>query len=353
MKYIGRSDYKHGEQDYIGLLLVNLGTPQAPTTKAVRTYLAEFLADPRVVEIPRLLWLIILHGIILRVRPKRSASNYQQVWTDEGSPLMVFSQAQQQALQERFPNLNVKLAMRYGQPAIPDTVDSMLKQGVKKLLILPLYPQYSAATTATVFDKFSQAMQKRRWIPDMRFISHYHDYDPYIEAMAQHIEASWEACGKGDKLVLSYHGLPERNLKLGDPYHCECYKTSRLLTERLGLNKDQVLTTFQSRFGKAKWLEPYTDATMKALPEQGIKSIDVFCPGFSSDCLETLEEIEGENREYFEEAGGERFHYISALNAEPVHIDALAQLVELNLQGWQLDNSDKALQAKLAQEMGA
>lgn len=351
MKYKGRTDYQHGEHDRIGLLVVNLGTPEAPTTPSVRRYLAEFLADPRVVEIPRLLWLLILHGIILRVRPKRSAANYQQVWMDEGSPLMVYSQAQQKALQEKFPDLNVKLAMRYGQPSIPDTLERMLAEGVKKLLVLPLYPQYSAATTATVFDKLSQDLQKRRWLPDIRFISHYHDFDPYIEAMATHIEAHWQAHGQGDKLVLSYHGLPERNLTLGDPYHCECHKTSRLLRQRLGLEKEQVLTTFQSRFGKAKWLEPYTDATMKALPGQGVTSIDVFCPGFAADCLETLEEIEGENREYFEAAGGKTFHYIPALNASPGHIDALAQLVTLNLQGWQVDNSDKDLQAKLAQEM--
>ncbi|WP_119394020.1 ferrochelatase [Salinibius halmophilus] len=353
MKYQGRTNYQHGEHDHIGLLIVNLGTPEAPTTPSVRRYLAEFLADPRVVEIPRLLWLLILHGIILRVRPKRSAANYQEVWMDEGSPLMVYSKAQQQALQQRFGQLNVKLAMRYGNPSIPDTVEQMLAQGVKKLLVLPLYPQYSAATTATVFDKLSQDLQKRRWLPDMRFISHYHDFPPYIEAMAKHIEAHWQQHGRGEKLVLSYHGLPERNLKLGDPYHCECYKTSRLLTERLGLDKAQVMTTFQSRFGKAKWLEPYTDATMKALPGQGVKSIDVFCPGFAADCLETLEEIEGENREYFEQAGGETFHYIPALNATDGHIDALADLIELNLQGWQLNNDDKALQAKLAKEMGA
>ena len=234
----------------------------------------------------------------------------------------------------------VGFAMRYGNPSISRVLDEMQEQGVRKLLILPLYPQYSASTSASTFDAVARDFTRRRWLPDFRFISHYPDYPPYIEAMARHIEAHWANHGRNQKLVLSYHGVPLKYLTRGDPYHCECHKTSRLLAGRLGLSEEDYMTTFQSRFGKEEWLKPYTDETLKSLPGKGVKSIDVFCPGFSSDCLETIEEIAGENREYFLAAGGEGFSYITALNATPGHIEALVKLIEENLQGWQVPRNE-------------
>jgi ferrochelatase len=222
----------------------------------------------------------------------------------------------------------------------------MMQKGVRKLLVLPLYPQYSASTTASTFDALAKDFTKRRWLPELRFITHYHDFPPFIEAAAKRIERHWEQHGRADKLLFSYHGIPLRYLKNGDPYHCECYKTSRLLAERLGLGEEEYLTTFQSRFGREEWLQPYTDMTMKALPGKGVKSVQVFCPGFSSDCLETVEEIGEENREYFMESGGERYEYISALNAEDEHIDALVELIANNLQGWSVEEVSELRQQR-------
>jgi ferrochelatase len=343
MKYIGQPDFSHQQAPKIGVLITNLGTPEAPTTSALRKYLAQFLSDPRVIEVPRLLWKCILHGVILRIRPRRSAAAYQTVWTEEGSPLMVYTQQQYEGLSQSLKkkygeHVVVKFAMRYGQPSIAQSIEAMQQDGVRQLLVLPLYPQYSAATTASTFDALADDFTQRRWLPDLRFISHYHDYPPYIEALAKSVEAHWETHGRADKLLMSYHGVPLRYLKNGDPYHCECYKTSRLLAERLGLSKDAYMTTFQSRFGREEWLKPYTDHTLKAFPEQGVKSVQVVCPGFSADCLETIEEIGEENREYFMAAGGERYEYIPALNASESHIDVLTQLVERHLQGWDMPN---------------
>ena len=340
MRYKGSENFSHNQPERLGVLVTNLGTPDAPTTSALRRYLAEFLSDPRVVELPRPLWWLILHGVILRIRPRRSAQSYAGVWQPDGSPLLIHTAKQAEGIREALkakygPDVVVGFAMRYGNPSIPRVLDEMQEQGVRKLLVLPLYPQYSASTSASTFDAIAKDFSKRRWLPDFRFVSHYPDYPPYIEAMARHIEAHWANHGRNQKLVFSYHGVPLKYLTKGDPYHCECHKTSRLLAERLGLGREDYLTTFQSRFGKEEWLKPYTDETLKALPGQGTKSIDVFCPGFSSDCLETIEEINEENREYFMEAGGEAFSYITALNATPGHIDALVQLIEENLQGWQ------------------
>ncbi|MCC1497821.1 ferrochelatase [Alcanivorax sp. 1008] len=352
MKYRGASQFRHDQPSRVGLLITNLGTPDAPTTPALRRYLAEFLSDPRVVEVPRLLWMLILHGIILRVRPRRSAHAYQSVWTDAGSPLMLHTVAQRDALRAALKpkwgdDLIVECAMRYGNPSITSVLESMQQQGVRQLLVLPLYPQYSAATTASTFDALAADFSQRRWLPDLRFISHYHDFSPYIEALASQVESHWAQHGQPDKLVLSYHGVPQRYLDNGDPYHCECHKTSRLLAERLGLSKDQYITTFQSRFGREEWLKPYTDETLKSLPGQGVKHVQVVCPGFSSDCLETIEEVDIENREYFMAAGGEKFHYIPALNALPSHIQALQALIEQELCGWRAaDNSGQVLQAR-------
>ena len=341
MKYTGQSNFSHQSQPKLGVLITNLGTPEAPTTKALRKYLAQFLADPRVVEIPRLVWRCILHGIILRIRPRRSAAAYKTVWTDQGSPLMVHTKAQCNELTQSLKNiygddLITAFAMRYGEPSITKTLEAMQQQGVRRLLVLPLYPQYSGATTGSTFDAIAEDFMNRRWLPDFRFISHYHDYPPYIEALAISIEKHWEAHGRADKLLMSYHGIPFRYLKNGDPYHCECHKTSRLLAKRLDLPKQAYMTTFQSRFGREEWLKPYTDQSLKEFPEKGIKSVQVICPGFSSDCLETIEEIGEENREYFLEAGGERYEYISALNTSEPHITALTQLIQTQLQGWDM-----------------
>jgi ferrochelatase len=345
MKYTGQAGFSHSQQPKVGVLVTNLGTPEAPTAKALRKYLGQFLADPRVVEVPRLLWRCILHGVILRIRPRRSAAAYKTVWTEQGSPLMTHTQAQCDAfthsLKKQYDdNVVVAFAMRYGEPSVSHAIEAMQQQGVRRLLVLPLYPQYSAATTASTFDAIAEDFMRRRWLPDFRFISHYHDYPPYIDALAKSIEAHWELHGRADKLLMSYHGIPFRYLKNGDPYHCECHKTSRLLAERLGLTKDAYMTTFQSRFGREEWLKPYTDHMLKTLPEQGVKSVQMVCPGFSSDCLETIEEIGVENREYFMEAGGERYEYIAALNASDGHIHALTQLINSQLQGWELPEAN-------------
>lgn len=339
MTYKGEEDFRHDQPSRLGILITNLGTPDAPTPSALRRYLAEFLWDPRVVEAPRPLWWLILHGIILRVRPARSARAYRSVWQPEGSPLLIHTANQcegiRASLQRKYgDNLVVGFAMRYGNPSISSVLDQMQQQGVRQLLVLPLYPQYSASTSASTFDAIAADFTRRRWLPDFRFISHYHDFPAYIEAMAEHIERHWAAHGRSERLILSYHGVPKKYLLRGDPYHCECHKTSRLLAERLGLGPEDYMTTFQSRFGREEWLRPYTDETMKSLPGEGLTSVDVFCPGFSSDCLETIEEINEENREYFMEAGGKGFSYIPALNATDGHIRALVALIEQNLEGW-------------------
>ena len=332
--------YHHGQPSRTAVLLVNLGTPDAPTPDALRRYLAQFLGDPRVVEIPRWIWMAILHGIILRVRPAKSARKYASIWTPEGSPLKVWTERQAQALQQAFDTagqtVQVRYAMTYGSPSIASQLDALKAEGATRILILPAYPQYSGTTTAPVIDAVSRWSQQCRAIPEFRFVNRYHDDAGYIEALAQRVEAHWQAHGRGDQLVMSFHGVPERTLQLGDPYHCECYKTARLLAERLGLSPEHVKVTFQSRFGKAKWLEPYTEPTVRQLAQNGVKRIDVVCPGFTSDCLETLEEIAMEVREAFLSEGGEVFQYIPCLNAEPRWIEALAGIAQQHLSGWAL-----------------
>jgi|SRR5690554_972708 len=347
MKYKGRSNFEHGERGKVGVLLLNLGTPDAPTTSALRRYLGEFLADPRVVEVPRLLWRIILHGVILRIRPARSAKAYQTVWTDEGSPLLFHTKNQAagvtKALKQGWgDDIEVTFAMRYGNPAVSEGIEALMQKGVRKLLVLPLYPQYSGSTSASTFDAVAKNFMQRRWLPDFRFISHYHDNPGYIKAVAQSIREYQQQHGTSDKLIFSYHGVPKSYLLKGDPYHCECYKTTRLVAMELGLEKDAYMTTFQSRFGREEWLQPYTDKTLQGLPEQGVKSLQVVCPGFAADCLETIEEINIENRGYFMAAGGERFDYIPCLNASDIHIQALTQLIEENLQGWVAESEANA-----------
>ena len=352
MRYLNTPNYPHQQDDKIGILLTNLGTPDAPTPTALRRYLKQFLSDPRVVEVPRLLWWLILHGVILRIRPRRSAKAYATVFTEQGSPLLFNTQAQSDAIaaelkQQGLDHVVVDFAMRYGNPDFATVLEKMFAQGVRKLLVLPLYPQYSGSTSASTFDELAGHFMRRRWLPDLRFISHYPDYAPFIAAAADKIRQHWQQYGQADKLILSYHGVPKRYLLNGDPYHCECYKTSRLIAEQLGLSKDQYLTTFQSRFGREEWLKPYTDETLTELPAQGVKSVQIFCPGFAADCLETIEEIGEENKEYFLHAGGERYEYITALNAEPAHIQALCQLITENLQGWQVSSDpQRALRAQ-------
>ena len=320
------------------VLFCNLGTPDAPTAPALRRYLAEFLSDHRVVEIPRLLWLLILHGVILRIRPKKSAAKYASIWMPEGSPLKVWTQRQAGLLNDELAKMGHQVqalyAMRYGNPSIASQLDALKADGVTRVLIMPAYPQYSATTTASVFDAVYTWAAKVRRLPEFRFVNHYHDDPGYIAALAASIQAYWAANGQADKLVMSFHGVPERTLQLGDPYHCECYKTARLLAEKLGLAKDRYQLTFQSRFGKAKWLEPYTEPTLIKLAQEGVKSVDVVCPGFTGDCLETLEEISMEARETFLHAGGEKFSYIPCLNDSPTWIAALASISAQHLSGW-------------------
>ncbi|MBP6764257.1 MAG: ferrochelatase [Rubrivivax sp.] len=353
--------FNHGQQARTGVLLVNLGTPDEPTAPALRRYLAEFLSDRRVVEIPRLVWLPILYGIILRTRPAKSAAKYASVWMEGGSPLAVWTQRQTEALKPRLTaaghDVLVAYAMRYGNPSIAAVMSRLRAEGATRILVLPLYPHYAAATTASVSDKVMEWALDSRRLPELRFVGEYHDEPSYIAALAAKLQAHWQEHGRSEKLVLSFHGVPERALLLGDPYHCQCHKTARLLAELLCIDKSQMVVTFQSRFGKAKWLEPYTEATLRELAEKGVKSVDVMCPGFVSDCLETLEEIAQEARDTFLEAGGTRFSYVPCLNDDPAWIASLAVLVQRHLQGWptrpQLTAAELAQQRQRALEMGA
>ena len=344
MAFLNTPDYNHAQARKTAVLLVNLGTPAAPTAGAVRRYLAQFLGDPRVVEIPRLVWMIILHGIILRVRPAKSAKKYASIWTEAGSPLAVHTAAQTAALRARLqaahPALIVTHAMSYSEPQLDATLDDLVrKQGVDKLLVVPLYPQFSATTTASVFDAVFKHLQRLRNPPALRMVKHYHDDARYIAALAAQVRAHWAAhpwvVGQKRMLVATFHGLPKRNLMLGDPYHCECHKTARLLREALGLAEHEMTVTFQSRFGKATWLQPYTEPTLVMLAKTHPR-VDILCPGFTSDCLETLEEIAMEAKEAFEHAGGKAFHYIPALNENPDWMDGMAEIIQEHLGGWGL-----------------
>ncbi|GAB6034817.1 ferrochelatase [Galenea microaerophila] len=336
-------NYQHGQPSKIGVLITNLGTPDAPTREALKIYLKQFLSDPRVVEPPpsRFIWRLILNGIILNTRPQKSAEAYQTVWNQEGpgSPLLNISKRQLQGIQERVQHsfagdVVFELGMRYGNPSIPSALESLQKQGCDQILVLPLYPQYAAATTASTFDEVFDTLKTWRWVPEIRTINHYHRHPGYIKALAQSIRDYQAEHGKPDLLVFSYHGIPKRYWDNGDPYPCHCFVTTRLVREELGLSEDQVTTTFQSRFGKEPWVQPYTDETMKTLPKEGVKNVQVICPGFSADCLETIEEIGEENRDYFLEAGGEKFGYIPCLNDRPDHLSALSELIIKNISGW-------------------
>jgi ferrochelatase len=335
----------HGRAPRVGILLSNLGTPDAPTASAVRRYLAEFLSDRRVVEIPPLVWKIILHGIILRTRPAKSAKKYASVWTSDGSPLLVWTQRQAQylrgALGEKiralgFPSdlVKIEVGMRYGNPSIASALAKLKAENCDRILVLPMYPQYAASTTATACDEVFRALSKERYMPALRTITSWHDDPNYLKALAGRITDFWGKHGRPDKLLMSFHGVPKFSLLKGDPYHCLCHVTARLLARELGLNESQWVLTFQSRFGKAEWLQPYTEATLKALPAQGVRRLHVVCPGFPADCLETLEEIAMEGKETFLHAGGAQYDYIPALNDHESLIHALTELSLANLQGW-------------------
>jgi len=328
----------HGQPPRTAVLYCNLGTPDEPTAGAVRRYLAEFLGDARVVEIPRLLWLLILHGIILRTRPAKSAAKYASIWTTNGSPLKIWTEKQAKLLQgwlaQRGHDVPVRYAMRYGATSIGSQLDALKAAGITRVLILPAYPQYSATTTASLFDAVYQWAGRTRLIPELRFVNHYHDDARYIAALAAQVRKHWASAGQPDVLVMSFHGVPERSLHLGDPYHCECMKTARLLAEQLGLTKEQFKVTFQSRLGRAKWLQPYTEPTLIAMGKAGVRRVDVVCPAFTSDCLETLEEINMEARQAFLTAGGKEFNYIPCLNDDPAWITALCGIAEQHLAGW-------------------
>ena len=340
--------------------MLNLGTPAAPTPAAVRRFLKQFLWDPRVVEYPRVLWWLILNLIILTIRPSRSAAAYQKIWTDDGSPLMIYSQQIAARLQQELAShasgaVHVELAMSYGDPSIDDAVDRLLAKGARRILTLPLYPQYSGTTTASVYDAVARKMAKLRWVPETRFINEYHDTPAYITALADSVREYWEKHGRGDKLLLSFHGVPRSTLLKGDPYHCQCQKTGRLLAEALELVEDDWLLTFQSRVGREEWLRPYTDETIERLGKEGLSRLDVVCPGFATDCLETLEEIAMQNAEIFIEAGGKSLHYIECLNARDDHIAMLRDLIDRHLSGWSSHTQDvaKKLARERARAMGA
>ncbi len=330
--YIGNSGFKHDAESCTGVLVTNLGTPDAPTASALRRYLGEFLADPRVVEVPRFIWWFVLHGFILRTRPKRSAAAYRKIWTESGSPLLAISKKQVTAIQKSLDEystekFHVELAMRYGNPSIQSGLERLQQANAKKIIILPLYPQYSASTTASTFDAVADVLKTWRNIPELHQVKHYHDRPDYIDALAESITEHWQQTKRAEKLLFSFHGIPKAYFDAGDPYYCECHKTARLVAEKLNMDEEEWMLTFQSRFGPKEWLKPYTDITLKELASQGIKNVDVVCPGFSADCLETLEEINIRYRETFLAEGGENFTYIPALNDRPAHINALTNII--------------------------
>jgi ferrochelatase len=348
--------YEHGDQLKVGILLANLGTPDAPTAKALRPYLRQFLSDRRIVEIPRLIWWLILNCIILIIRPRKSAEKYASVWTSEGSPLLAHAQKQTTLLQDLLGQkikspFEVELGMSYGNPSMASAIERLKAQHCDRILVFPLYPQYAASSTASALDAVWRILLKTRNMPAIRTIKHYHDHPAYIAALAQSVKEHWRINGgKPSKLVMSFHGVPKFHLMKGDMYHCECHKTARLLAEALQLNKDEYLVAFQSRFGKQEWLKPYLASTLEDLGKANMEHIDVICPGFSSDCLETLEEIAIEGKHIFQSNGGGEYHYIPALNENEDWIHAMTTIALENLQGW-VDAEWDSTKARQAAEM--
>lgn len=348
--------HTHGNVSQHAIVLVNLGTPDEPTRKAVRRYLKQFLSDPRVVEIPSKIWWFILNLFILPFRSGQSAAKYRTIWTREGSPLKVYTAKQAELLEDLLrerghEGVKVAMAMRYGSPSIEEVLDRLKEEGYGRIVVLPAYPQYSGTTTASIWDAVFRHYAQVRNVPELRLVRNYHDHEGYINALAESVQTYWDTHGRGQKLVMSFHGVPKRTLMLGDPYFCECQKTARLLAEALGIGPEDYLVTFQSRFGKAEWLQPYTAPTVQELARQGVERIDLICPGFTSDCLETLEEINMEVRHDFEAAGGKDYHYIPCLNASPAWILGMAEIAEQHLIGWPtiLTPAQRAAQRRDAQ----
>ncbi len=358
-------EHSHGAIAKTAILLVNLGTPDAPEAPALKRYLREFLSDPRVVEIPRPIWWLILNLFILNTRPKKSAEKYRAIWTRDGSPLAVHTAAQAKLVSGYLRSilkspLLVDYAMRYGNPSVHSVMTALREQGADRIVVVPLYPQAAASSTGSAFDAVFDAARRMRNVPALRFVKHFHDHPRYIAALAQSVKDHWIVNGRGDKLVMSFHGVPHFHLEQGDPYHCECHKTGRLVAEALGLARDKWLVTFQSRFGRAEWLKPYTQQTLETLGAEGVKRVDVMCPGFVADCLETLEEIAIENKAAFLEAGGKEFSYVPCLNERDDWIKALCHIIADNLHGWAANAWDGAAAARdaettrlRAQAMGA
>jgi protoporphyrin/coproporphyrin ferrochelatase len=338
MPYLGLPDFRHGSPERGGVLLVNLGTPDAPETGAVRRYLAEFLSDPRVVEQPRALWLPLLHGVILPLRSPRSAHAYRRIWQPQGSPLRLHSEAIAGGLQQQLDAaglaVEVRLAMRYGKPAVADVLDGWIREGLRRVLVLPLYPQYSATTTASVFDAVGAALARWRWPPELRQVNDYHAEPAWIEAVAASVREHWQRHGRGERLLFSFHGIPQRYIRAGDPYFCQSHASARRIAAALDLAEADWQLSFQSRVGREPWLQPYTDRCIAALGSEGIGTLDVVCPGFAADCLETLEEIAMQNGELFVASGGRELRYVPALNDRADHVAMLAALVRRHGQGW-------------------
>ncbi len=357
-RYAAEPAPRHGAPRRTGVLLVNLGTPEAPTAAALRRYLKQFLWDPRVVEIPRPVWWLILNGIVLNLRPAKSAAKYAKIWMQDGSPLKVHTERQAKMLkgwlgEAGLGDVAVDWAMRYGQPSIGAVLDRLKADGVDRVLVVPLYPQYAASSTGTVMDDVAAWIRQCRNPPELRFVKHFHDHPGYIAALVASIREHWAANGRPDKLVMSFHGLPRRSLDLGDPYYCECQKTGRLVAEALGLDQANCLITFQSRFGRAEWLQPYTQATLEKLGRKGTRRVDVVCPGFVADCLETLEEIAMECKASFLSSGGKEFLYIPCVNERPDWICALRDLVATQLAGWPTAARSDPAAAVRARALGA
>ncbi len=328
-----------------GVLITNLGTPAAPTTAAVRRYLAEFLSDPRVVELPRWLWLPALHAVVLRLRPRRSAAAYREIWTAEGSPLLVNARRQAATLEDTLAerlqgNVKVALGMRYGEPRIAAALKTLRDWGARRVLVLPLYPQYSATTTGSTYDALFKALAAERCVPELRVVSRYHDHKGYIDALADSVRAARAQHGHDGRLLMSFHGLPQRYCDAGDPYYEQCLETARLVAARLEEAPDTWAVAFQSRVGREKWLQPYTQSVLRDWAKSGVRTVQVLCPGFSADCLETLEEIGIRAAALFRSCGGESLHYIPALNDRPEHIRALADIVSSHTLDWQQADRD-------------
>ncbi len=354
--FLGDKNFSHEFKPAVGILIVNLGTPDDPTPSGVKNFLREFLNDPRIIEVPKILWKTLLYTFILNTRPKKVSKLYTKIWTKEGSPLLTISKSTVDKLREQLllqfgTPLHVELGMRYGNPSIAEGLKKLKEKNCHRVIFLPLFGQYSSTTVGAALDALFDELKKWRWVPEIRTINQFHDTKEYISSIANNIRRHWEKHGKGDKLLLSFHGMPKRYVLAGDPYHCHCYKTARLIAEELEIPKDKYQVTFQSQFGKEEWIKPATDKTLEDWAKMGLKSVDVVCPGFIADCLETLEEIEVENKEIFLSNGGEKFHYIPAVNDGAEFINCLVSLIKENSGAW-LDSLDEWNQAEYMKEAG-